>query len=162
MYLNGVKTILMLHGVLEDVRVMLLKLFLTQRGRIMLCGLPSDRIATYAGMKAALLHEFKLSSKEYIRPFNHAIKLYDEMLVQCNTILRTVTMWHFYMDTRAVNDFNSSLNLLIADRLRELMSSDMRKYVVERKGIETLSPVALAELAERHMNEISEIDASKK
>ena len=74
-----------------------------------------------------------MTLKEYLRQFNNVIKLHDETLVQCNSRLRT--MWHYYMDNYAVNDFDSLVDLVVANRLKELMPSDVREYVVRREGM---------------------------
>jgi hypothetical protein len=158
-YLNSVETVFALHGVPDEIRVTLLMPFLTQRARTILCRLPSDSIKTYDQMKAALLCEFKLTPKEYLRQFSRAAKQHDETFVQCNTRLRTI--WRYYLDSRKVNDFEGLVDLIVADKLKELMPSDVREYVVGREGVETFTSIKLAELAERYMGEVREVSSNR-
>ena len=77
----------------------------------------------------------------------------DETFFQSNSRLRTI--WLNYIDSRAVNDFDGLIDLIVADRLN-VMLSDEHEFVAGHGGIETCSPVKLAELAEHYKNEIRE------
>lgn len=48
--------------------------------------------------------------------------------MQCNTHLSTI--WRYYLDSRKVNDFEGLVDLIVADKLKELMSADVCEYVV--------------------------------
>ena len=52
--------------------------------------------------------------------------------------------------------FDSLVSLIVADKLKDLMFSEVSEYDAEHEGIETLSPVKLAERAERYIVKIRE------
>ena len=130
-YLNSIKTIFKLHNVLLDLRETLLIPYLNSKTKTLICRLTPDQIKTYEGLKTTLLREFRFTPHQYRVQFNRAFKRIAESYVQFNT--RLITMFKYYINSRNVKDFDSLVNLIITDRLKDSSPDNVHNFVVTKK-----------------------------
>jgi len=97
-------------------------------------------------LKEFLLREFRLTSREYRARFNVSTRNSDESYSLF--VSRLKTLWSFYMRSRGCNDFDTLVDLIVADRLKDSLSGPCLKYCLAQEGQKTLPAVELASLAD--------------
>ena len=81
--------------------------------------LDATALADVKQIKAFLLNEFGLTSREYRARFNAAVPG-DEKEVLFTSRLKN--LWGFYMRSRECDDFDKLVDLIVADRLKDALS----------------------------------------
>ena len=91
----------------------------------------TDR-SSYELFKAAILQEHRLTPTTYRANFKNAIRTANESCRQFATRLRTLLQ--FYLESRNVNNsYESLLQLILADRLRDALSIDAKCFISDRE-----------------------------
>ncbi|KAH6926776.1 hypothetical protein HPB50_022161 [Hyalomma asiaticum] len=86
-----------------------------------------------------------MTPSEYRRMFLEVRREADESWSQVTA--RLETMFTYYLRSREVQSFESLQELLIADRLKQLMPNDLRSLVTQQEVKGLLKPKDIAELA---------------
>jgi len=106
----------------------------------------AENLGDITKIREFLIAEFKLTLKEYRARFNAATKNVDETHVAFRA--RLDNMWNFYMRSRECTNFDQLHGLIVADRLKDSLSSQCLKYCLGVKGHKALSSKDLADLAD--------------
>ncbi|KAH6934234.1 hypothetical protein HPB50_021977 [Hyalomma asiaticum] len=96
-------------------------------------------------LKSRVLKELRMTPSEYRRMFLKVKREADESWSQVTA--RLETMFTYYLRSREVQSFESLQELLIADRLKQLMPNDLRSLVTQQEVKGWLKPKDIAELA---------------
>ena len=105
-----------------------------------------DELSDIKRLKEFLLHEFRLTSREYRARFNAATRNLDESYALF--VSRLKTLWAFYMRSRGCSDFDALVHLVVADLLKGTLSGPCLQYCLANEGNKTLPVVELAALAD--------------
>lgn len=131
----------------EDLHAKLLLPFLSQKVRTLTARLTVDELGSYEGLKDFILSESKLTPREYKSKFDNATKRNDESFVYFTARLRNSL--RYYLRSREVtNSFDRLVDLIIADKLKSVMSSAPLNYVLSLEGNNWFDPKKVAELAD--------------
>ena len=127
----------------ENLRAKLILPMLTPKAKSRVSRLSVNELSDINKLKEFLLHEFRLTSREYRARFNAATRNVDES--HALFVSRLKTLWSFYMCSRGCKDFDALVDLVIADRLKDSLSL---KYCLANEGQKTLPAVELAAMAD--------------
>lgn len=109
--------------------------------------LSSTEMNSYEVVKSNILKEFRLTSVEYKRKFSTTgmLKAKDETF---NIFaIKLKTMLKYYINSKQVdNDFDKLVDLLVADRLKESLNSDILQFVVSKEGVDVFTASQIADL----------------
>lgn len=146
-YFASVDRLFSINSIADDCKVALLTPYLSDAARNLVSTLPSEDVDTYEHFKAALLREFRLTPDKYKYYFDSAGRRPEESFVQFVTRLNT--MIKQYLNSREVNnDYETLIELLLADKLKLHMTSNILSRVRNTEGLTWLRPKKLAELAD--------------
>ena len=100
----------------DDMKAMLMRPFLSKKGRLLVSRMDPQVSENYQEMKIALLRELKLTSKEYLDTFHSISKQEEETYVLW--INKLFAIMQAYLESRDVKGFEDLVSLLISDRAK--------------------------------------------
>jgi hypothetical protein len=136
-----------MNNIADDCKVALLTPYLSDAARNLVSTLLPEDVNTHEHFKAALLREFRLTSDKYRHYFDSAKRKPEESFIQFVTRLHI--MIEQYLDSREIKeDYETLIELILADKLKLHMSSNIVLRVRNTEGLAWLRPKKLAELAD--------------
>ncbi|XP_070391224.1 uncharacterized protein [Dermacentor albipictus] len=102
----------------------------------------------YPELKEKILKELKMTPNEYRRLFLSVKKEQDDSWHQVAT--RLETLFSYYLKSRDVTTLKDLKDLVIADRFKQILSEDVRTYVMQNEVTHWLVASEIAELAETY------------
>jgi len=128
-----------------ELRAKLLLPLLTPKAKSLISRSDATALADVKQIKAFLLNEFCLTSREYRARFNAAVRG-DETYALFTSRLKN--LWGFYMHSCECDDFDKLVDLIVADRLKNVLSGPCLKYCLAIEGNKILHSEELAALAD--------------
>jgi hypothetical protein len=148
LYLESVEKQFELFKVPSEIRVALLQPFLTAKTTRMLAMLDSSEIDTFEKFKRKILEEFRLTPTKYRDQFVSAAKRADETWTHCTT--RLYTLLRFYLQCRKIDSLQQLINLLVADRLKEMLPRSAFNFISNKKIKDWMKPHEIAAQVEQY------------
>ena len=127
-FFNNVERLFKELAVTPELRVPLLRPYLTDKAKSILVRLDATLASDYDKVKQYLLHEFALTISVYLEKFNSLSRQQDETYVLFCSRLKSLI--DYYVDSRSATDFDSLISLLVSDRIKSTLSSDCLKYIL--------------------------------
>ncbi|KAH6945341.1 hypothetical protein HPB50_007905 [Hyalomma asiaticum] len=129
----------------EEVQGIVILPFLSDKMRTFVANQSEAGVMPYPDLKSRVLKELRMTPSEYRRMFLEVKREADESWSQVTA--RLETMFTYYLRSREVQSFESLQELLIADRLKQLMPNDLLSLVTQQEVKGWLKPKDIAELA---------------
>jgi len=136
------------YGVPDDLKSKLIIPKLTTRAKSLLTHLSASDQASYPKLKAFLLKQYQLGSREYRARFLHATRATGETWVSYTS--RLGNLFKYYTNSRDCHDFDKLFDLCVADKLRDSLPHSNLKYCLAVEKDQCLSSQELADTADRY------------
>ncbi|XP_042142741.1 uncharacterized protein LOC115313958 [Ixodes scapularis] len=130
----------------KNVQTMVLLPYLSERVRHIARDGETLGFLQYPEVKTKVLELLQLSPNEYRRLFTNAKKKENEPWTQLAERVRGYL--DYYVRSRKVENFDDLKELLIADRVKEILSEDAQAFVTLREGDDWLRPAGIAKWAQ--------------
>ncbi|GFV03274.1 CCHC-type domain-containing protein [Trichonephila clavipes] len=104
----------------------------------LLVNLGEEEIKDYESLKQVVLKEYKPSPKICLENFRKAKRNSDETFSQFAS--RLTSMWLYYCKLRGANDFESVNQLIVADKMFEMLDSETATHIGVLQGEEWYKP----------------------
>src|SRR6218665_1399259 len=131
-YLNHSENDFETIGVDEECKASILLANLNDRARLFTSRLTKQQMSSYKALKEFLLKEHRISSIQLRERFLSTRKAADETYVGLASRLHTTL--HYYVKSRNVGeDYDTLVDLLCADRLKELLPREALNFVLTRE-----------------------------
>src|SRR2546426_1620322 len=127
-WLDGVKSTMIQLKVPENIRGKLLLPFLNERAKLLVVKMPEGTIDDWDEFTKTLITGFQQTTSQLLRTLNNAQRKPNESFK--NFSFRLEAMYRHYLNSRKVSNFNDIVDLLISDRIKTLMSDEMRAHIV--------------------------------
>ncbi|GFY01792.1 CCHC-type domain-containing protein [Trichonephila clavipes] len=98
----------------------------------LLVNLGEEELKDYESLKQVVLKEYEPSPKICLENFRKAKRNSDETFSQFAS--RLTSMWLYYCKLREANDFESVNQLIVADKMFEMLDSETATYIGVLKG----------------------------
>ncbi|KAL1477056.1 hypothetical protein MTO96_036061 [Rhipicephalus appendiculatus] len=129
----------------EEIQGTIILPFLSDKMRTFVANQSEAGVMPYCDLKSRVLKELRMTPSEYRRMF---LEIKREAYQSWSQVTaRLETMFTYYLRSREVQSFENLQELLIADRLKQLMPSDLRSLVTQQEVKGWLKPKDIAELA---------------
>ena len=146
-WFQSIDSLYQLYDVPCDLQAKLLLPKLTGKARILVEKLSLNELDNYEYIKSFLLEEFHITARELRSRFMTANKRTDETFTLFASRLHTLLL-QYLRSRQADSDINILINLLVADRLKECMSSSVLQHVLGIEGRNRLSYKEVASKAD--------------
>src|SRR6218665_1822855 len=131
-YLNHLEKVFETIGVDEDCKASILLTNLNDRARMLTSRLTTQQMSSYTALKEFLLKEHRISAIQLRERFLSTRKTADETYVGLASRLHTTL--HYYVESRNVGeDYDTLIDLLCADRLKELLPREALNFVLTQE-----------------------------
>ena len=145
----------------EELKVTLLKPFLTEKALKAMTNLPVEERTQYREFRAAMLREFALTPSKYKDFFWSAIKSAGETYVQYAT--RLDTLLTYYLNSRDVDDFVKMKALIVSDKMKSDFPTYITREVNRMENVAFLpTPHELGKFVDKCVNSQDNIKAMEK
>ncbi|GFV91459.1 retrovirus-related Pol polyprotein from transposon opus [Trichonephila clavipes] len=104
----------------------------------LLVNLGEEELKDYESLKQVVLKEYEPSPKICLENFRKAKRNSDETFSQFAT--RLTSMWLYYCKLRGANDFESVNQLIVADKMFEMLDSETATHIGVLQGEEWYKP----------------------
>lgn len=145
-WFRNVDTLFAKLEILEEVQGAVILPFLSQKTRAFVACHSDGEILSYPVLKKKVLNELRLMANEYKRLFFVTRRAEGESWNQFTTKIETY--FYYYMKARKIETLEQLRELIIADRLKQIMADDLRTYVVQNETGGWLRPRELARLTD--------------
>lgn len=145
-WFKNVDTLFAQLGTPESVQGTIILPYLNVRMRAFVANQSGDGGLTYKDLKECVLKQLRMTANEYKRLFMSAQKGESEPWSQF--VSQIETLFSYYINSRGISTLDDMKDLIIADRLKQVMSDDLRTYILQNEIKNWLRPTELAELAE--------------
>ncbi|GFT05471.1 retrovirus-related Pol polyprotein from transposon opus [Nephila pilipes] len=112
----------------------------------LLVNLGEEELKDYEPLKQVVLKEYEPSPKIYLENFREAKRYPDETFFQFAS--RLTSMWLYYCKLRGANVFESVTQLIIADKMFEMLDSETATHIGVLQGEEWYKPRDLGKQCE--------------
>jgi len=134
----------------KDVQASLLLSHLNDKARTLSTRLTTAQLTSYQDIKAFLLKEYRISPIQLRERFMNTRKTNDETFVALASRLRTTL--DYYVQSRQINgEYETLMNLLCADRLKELVPTTTLNYILTQEGSKWLKADDLANALDNYV-----------
>lgn len=130
-WFKNVDALLAALSVPEEIQGTIILPFLNDKMRTFVANQSEAGVMRYSDLKSRVLKELRMTPSEYRRMFLEVKREANESWSQ--VAARLETMFTYYLRSREVLSFESLQELLIADRLKQLMPSDLRSLVTQQE-----------------------------
>ena len=145
-WLDGVKSTMIQLKVPENIRGKLLLPFLNERAKLLVVKMPEGTIDNWDEFTKTLITGFQQTTSQLLRTLNNAQRKPNESFK--NFSFRLEAMYRHYLNSRKVTNFNDIVELLISDRIKTLMSDEMRAHIVGLELETWMRPDKLCDVAD--------------
>ena len=149
LWFENVEKILRLYGVEEDLWNKIVFPLLSSKAKAAIGRLPLSELESYESVKNHLLREFKQTPLFFKTRFDNATKMADETHVVLAGRLRS--MLDYYVRSRNVSNLSELMDLLVSDRLKACLSSDVLNHVLTAEGAKTLTSSEIASISDIYL-----------
>ena len=111
---------------------------LTEHSKTLLARLPKDSLDDYTKVRDYLLREFRLTPENYRDKFWSATKNRDETFTLFGT--RVKTLFQYYLDSRKTSTKEDIIDLMVSDRIKQVLPEACLKHVISMEGLEWYHP----------------------
>ena len=146
LWYDNLEKILRLYGVEQDLWSKIVLPLLTNKARAAISRMPLSDLEDYEAVKKFLLLEFKQTPLFFKAKFDNATKLSDESHVVLAGRLRS--MLNYYVQSRNVHTFDGLLDLIVCDKLKTVLKTDVLDHIVTVEGCKTLTSNEIASLSD--------------
>ena len=153
-YFRNVENYFREFNVDEDLKIALLLPHLNEKATRVVIRLDDTQRANYEEVKRQILREFKLTPRVYRTRFNEANKGVIESWTQFAS--RLDIMFTYYTDSRKVKTLAELRNLIIADKMKDVMPVKIKEFIIGNEGDEWLTPKQLADRTDTYATNIQE------
>ncbi|GFT11998.1 phosphatase and actin regulator 2 [Trichonephila clavipes] len=101
-----------------------------------------EELNDYEKLKSIVLREFQVTPRECLNSFKNAVKSSGETYIQFAA--RLTANFQYYCSLRKVNSFESLCDLLISDKLFELLNKETATHIGIREAEDWFRPIDLA------------------
>jgi len=129
-----------------DLRGVLIRPYLNERSKGLIARLDDTKIADYDEIKSLILKEYKLNPATYRERFNNLRKQENETYVMFVSRLRGLL--DSYIESRKVTDLKGLKELILSDRVKNVLGTECLKYVLSVEAAEDSGWKQSKELAE--------------
>ena len=136
------------YGVPDELKSKLIIPKLTTRAKSLLTHLPASDQASYPKVKAFLLKQYQLGSREYRARFLHASRSTGETWVSYAS--RLTNLFRYYTNSRDCRDFDALFDLCVTDKLRDSLPHANLKHCLAVEKDQCLSSQELANTADQY------------
>ena len=150
-FFDSVENLFRLYEIGDDLKSKIMLPKLTGRARAIVNKLPLAQLDSYEAIKTALLSEFKLTPRELRSRFAQASKRCDESWALLAARLDNLLLYYL-RSRKADEDIKKLIELLVADKLKDLLPASALHYVLTLEGDECFSPNKLAYSADVYTN----------
>ena len=151
-YLQSMDNIFGQNNIDEDLRVSLLMPHLAYNTRRSILMLPPTETDTYEKWKLAVLKYHKLSPHTYRYNFENCYRTSSESCIQFTN--RLLCLFKHYLQSRKVTTYDDLISLVVADRLKQSLSADVKYFVTDHESDDKwLKPIELANLVDLYQAE---------
>jgi hypothetical protein len=141
-YLHSVDNLFDLYDVPNDLRSKLLLPHLTGKCKSVIAKLSTTQLNDYDSIKYCLLKEFQITGRELRSRFVNASKRNDESYANFRSRLELMLLQ--YIQSRSITSLEKLTDLLVADRLKDSLTTDILRYVLGLEGDECHSSSKIA------------------
>ena len=143
-YFTHVENQFVFYNVPKQLQAKLLMPFLNDRARSLLDKLPKERLDDYQQVREFLLREFKLTPEQYREKFWTMDKRTDETFTVFGT--RIKNLFQYYLDSRKIDDKDGVVDLIVTDRIKQIVSPPCLRHVLSTEASGWLRPDKLTEV----------------
>ncbi|KAH7981576.1 hypothetical protein HPB49_025595 [Dermacentor silvarum] len=147
-WLKSVDTLFETLQIPEDIRGVILLPFLNEKMRAFVASESDGSVMPYPELKEKILKELKMTPNEYRRLFLSVKTEQGDSWHQVATKLET--LFSYYLKSRDVTTLQDIKDLVIADRFKQILSEEVRTYVMQNEVKAWLVTSEIAELAETY------------
>ena len=149
-WLDNVQSIFDTYDVPSDLRFALLMPYLNDKAKRLVCKMDSEVKNDFSKFKQALEKEFRLTPAQHKFAFVNASRKSQETFVQYTT--RLDTLLRYYTTSRKVTSFDDFVNLMVADKVKDTASDNLRQHLLNLEQGDWFKPDKLAEIADNFVN----------
>ncbi|GFU51682.1 CCHC-type domain-containing protein [Trichonephila clavipes] len=124
--------------VIDELKPKVLLCMLGDKVSNLLVNLGEEELKDYESLKQVVLKEYEPSPKICLENFRKAKHNSDETFSQFAS--RLTSMWLYYCKLRGANDFESVNQLIVADKMFEMLDSDTATHIGVLQGEEWYKP----------------------
>ncbi|GFX36221.1 integrase catalytic domain-containing protein [Trichonephila clavipes] len=115
---------------------------LGERAHNVLLYIKKEELNDYEKLKSIVLREFQLTPRECLNSFKNAVKSSGETYIQFAA--RLTANFQYYCSLRKVNSFESLCDLIISDKLFEILNKETATHIGIREAEDWFRPIDLA------------------
>ena len=154
LYFKAVESYFRDFDIEDDLKVAILLPHMNEKARRVATMLPEEQRNDYEGVKRVLLQAFQMTPKMYRARFVESVRKPDETWIQFQNRLDCI--FSYYLDSRGVVDLEGLRHLMVADKLKEVMSHKLREYILGKEGAEWMRPQEVARAADTYVANMGE------
>jgi len=147
-YMDCVEKQYEMFEVPQDIRVHLMQPYLSDRAKCLLSLLNGHDLDTFDKFKLKILQEFRLTPTKYRENFMTAEKRPEESWQNCTA--RITAMLKFYLQSRKVETLGKLKDLLVADRIKDMLPKSARNFICNKEVEDWLLPADIATHVEQY------------
>ena len=145
-YFRNVENIFNDSATNDDLKITLLMPHMNIKAKKVVQRLTEEQRLDYNIVKRSILQEFKMTPKVYKDKFQDTMRVMGETWLQY--VSRLELYLKYYLESRTVTTFEDLKDLLVADRVREVMPVEVRKLILLKEEETWLKPRIMAEQAD--------------
>ena len=145
-YFRNVENIFNDFATNDDLKITLLMPHMNIKAKKVVQRLTEEQRLDYNVVKRSILQEFKMTPKVYKDKFQDTMRVMGETWLQY--VSRLELYLKYYLESRTVTTFEDLKDLLVADRVREVMPVEVRKLILLKEEETWLKPRVMAEQAD--------------
>ena len=145
-YFRNVENIFNDFATNDDLKITLLMPHMNMKAKKVVQRLTEEQRLDYNIVKRSILQEFKMTPKVYKDKFHDTMRVMGETWLQY--VSRLELYLKYYLESRTVTTFEDLKDLLVADRVREVMPLEVRKLILLKEEETWLKPRVMAEQAD--------------
>ncbi|GFY16057.1 retrovirus-related Pol polyprotein from transposon opus [Trichonephila clavipes] len=126
------------ENVSDELKPKVLLCMLGDKVSNLLVNLGEEELKNYESLKQVVLQEYEPSPKICLENFRKAKRNSDETFSQFAS--RSTSMWLYYCKLRGANDFESVNQLIVADKMFEMLDSETAIHIGVLQGEEWYKP----------------------
>ena len=127
---------------------------MNEKARRIASRLPIAEKEDYEGVKRILLQAFQMTPKTYKARFTDADRRPDETWIQFYN--RLECLFTYYLNSWEVTNLGGLKQLMISDKLKDVMAYRLRKYILGKEGTEWMRPQEVARAADTYTANMGE------
>src|SRR6185436_3995970 len=150
-WLTSTQTLMDDFQVPNELRVSIISPFLAGKARTCYNLMTPEIKNHFDSFRQCLLNEYKVTAGKCKQIFMNLKREGEESFTQFKTKLEL--SYRNYLESRQVKEFQDLVDLIIADRLKELLPEDLKRYLLTLEiGDKWLHPAELVDLLDKYSN----------